>query len=143
MLRLTYLHVRYPGLTETFIDREIKRLLARGVELRIVSIRRPGDDLSATQRELSRRVEYLLPAAPVGVAVAMLWGLILHPATFLWTLAWLLSRPHPSGTRGRTALHFVTGVYAAWRLRDRRGVHIHAHFVDRAASVHQVGSRLV
>ena len=143
MLRLTYLHGRYPVLTETFIDREIQRLLARGVELRIVSIRRPGDDLSATQRELSRRVEYLLPASPVGVAVAMLWGLILHPATFLWTLAWLLSRPHPSGTRGRTALHFVTGVYAAWRLRDRLVVHIQAHFVDRAATVALVASRLL
>lgn len=143
MLRLTYLHGRYPVLTETFIDREIQRLLARGVDLRIVSIRRPDDELSATQRELRRRVEYLLPASPAHVALAMLWGLILHPAAFLLTLAWLLSRAHPSGTRGRTALHFATGVYAAWRLRDRRGVHIHAHFVDRAATVALVASRLL
>lgn len=143
MLRLTYLHGRYPVLTETFIDREIQRLLDRGVDLRIVSIRRPSDDLSETQRELSRRVTYLLPALPLRVAVAMLWGLALHPRTFLWTLAWLLSRKHPAGTRSRTALHFVTGVYAAWRLRDRRGIHIHAHFVDRAATVALVASRLL
>jgi len=143
VLRLTYLHGRYPVLTETFIDREIQRLLERGVDLKIVSIRRPSDDLSAPQRELSRRVEYLLPASPWRVAVALAWGLFLHPATFLWTLAWLLSRPHPPGTRARTALHFVTGVYAAYRLRDRRGVHIHAHFVDRAATVALVASRLL
>lgn len=143
MLRLTYLHGRYPVLTETFIDREIQRLLERGVDLKIVSIRRPSDDLSAPQRELSRRVEYLLPASPLRVAVALGWGLLVHPPTFLWTLAWLLSRPHPAGTRARTALHFVTGVYAAYRLRNRRGVHIHAHFVDRAATVALVASRLL
>ena len=143
VLRLTYLHGRYPVLTETFIDREIQRLLARGVDLRIISIRRPGGELSATQRELSERVEYLLPASPVDVAVALLWGLLRHPTTYLWTLAWLLSRRHPPGTLSRTALHFATGVYAAWRLRDRRGVHIHAHFVDRAATVALVASRLL
>ena len=143
MLRLTYLHGRYPVLTETFIDREILRLLAHGIDLRIVSIRRPSDELSATQRELSERVEYLLPASRVGVATAMLWGLLRHPITFLGTLAWLLSRRHPPGTVARTALHFATGVYAAWRLRDRRGVHIHAHFVDRAATVALVASRLL
>jgi glycosyltransferase involved in cell wall biosynthesis len=143
VLRLTYLHGRYPVLTETFIDREIQRLLARGVDLRVMSIRRPSDELSAAQRALSERVEYLLPASPPQVALAMLWGLFRHPATFLWTLAWLLSRRHPPGTRSRTVLHFATGVYAAWRLRDRRGVHVHAHFVDRAATVALVASRLL
>ena len=83
MLRLTYLHGRYPVLTETFIDREILRLLASGVDLRIVSIRRPSDELSATQRELSERVEYLLPASRVGVATAMLWGLLGTPSRSL------------------------------------------------------------
>lgn len=143
VLRLTYIHGRYPVLTETFIDREIQALLARGVDLRIVSIRRPGDDLSPTQRELSQRVEYLLPAPPVHVAVALLWALVRHFGTFLWTLAWLLSRDHGAASRSRTALHFATGVYAAWRLRDRRGTHIHAHFVDRAATVALVASRLL
>ena len=74
---------------------------------------------------------------------AILWGLLRHPITFLGTLAWLLSRRHPPGTVTRTAMHFATGVYAAWRLRDRRGVHIHAHFVDRAATVALVASRLL
>lgn len=143
MLRLTYLHGRYPVLTETFIDREIQALLARGVDLRIVSIRPPSDDLSPAQRALSERVQYLLPASPARVAVALLWGLIRHFRTFLWTLAWLLSRDHGSASRTRSALHFATGVYAAWRLRDRRGVHVHAHFVDRAATVALVASRLL
>ncbi len=143
MLRLTYLHGRYPVLTETFIDREIRRLLARGVDLEIVSIRRPADDLSPAQRELSQRVRYLMPASVPGVLVALGWGLLRHPAPFLWTLAWLLSRDHGTASRFRTLLHFATGVYAAWQLRHRPGVHIHAHFVDRAATVALVASRLL
>jgi glycosyltransferase involved in cell wall biosynthesis len=143
VLRLTYLHGRYPVLTETFIDREIRRLLAKGVDLEIVSIRPPSDDLSPAQRELAQRVKYLLPASVPGVAWAVAWGLLRHPATFLQTLAWLLSRDHGSASRFRTLLHFATGVYAAWQLRERRGVHIHAHFVDRAATVALVASRLL
>ncbi|HEY7333145.1 MAG TPA: glycosyltransferase [Candidatus Limnocylindria bacterium] len=143
MLRLTYLHGRYPVLTETFIDREVQRLLDRGVDLRIVSIRPPADDLSPLQRKLSQQVEYLLPAPPLAVAAAVLWGLVRHFPTFMWTLAWLLSRNHGTASRARTGLHFVTGVYAAWRLRDRHGVHVHAHFVDRAATVALVASRLL
>ncbi len=143
MLRLTYLHGRYPVLTETFIDREIRRLLARGVDLEIVSIRPPSDDLSPAQEELSQRVRYLLPAPAPRVVLALAWALVRHPATFLWTLAWLLSRDHGSASRFRTALHFATGVYAAWQLRHRRGIHVHAHFVDRAATVALVASRLL
>jgi glycosyltransferase involved in cell wall biosynthesis len=143
VLRLTYLHGRYPVLTETFIDREIRRLLDRGVDLRIVSIRRPSEDLSPAQRAMSERVEYLLPASPARVALALLWALVGHPRTSWPTLAWLLSRDHGGAPRRRTALHFATGVYAAWQLRDRRGVHIHAHFADRAATVALVASRLL
>ena len=142
-LRLTYLMGRYPVLTETFIDREIQRLIDLGTDLAIVSIRRPDELLSPGQRDLSARVRYLLPASVRGLLRANLSALVRAPRTYFQTLAWLLSRPHPRGMRYRTALHFATGVYAAWVLRDRRGVHIHAHFIDRAATVALVASRLL
>ena len=142
-VRLTYLHGRYPVLTETFIDREIQGLLDRGVDLRIISIRRPDRLLSPTQQRLAARVRYLLPPSLVGLVLAHLWAFARHPRTSFGTLAWLLTRSHPPRRRHRTLLHFATGVYAAWLLRDRRGVHIHAHFVDRAATVALVASRLL
>jgi colanic acid/amylovoran biosynthesis glycosyltransferase len=142
-LRLTYIHGRYPVLTETFIDREISALLDRGVDLRIVSIRPTDDQLSVRQRELRRRVTYLLPASPLAVLWAHVWAVARKPRTFFTTLAWLLSRPHGGAPRYRTALHFMTGVYAAWRCRDRPGVHLHAHFADRAATVALVAARLL
>lgn len=141
-LRLSYIIGTYPVLTETFIDREVETLLARGIDLEIVSIRRPGATLSSSQRMLSRRVRYLLPASVPRLVLAHAVAALRRPRTYFGTLVWLLTRPHTSA-RSRTVLHFGTGVYAAWVLRDRRGVHLHAHFVDRAATVALVASRLL
>ena len=142
-LRLSYIIGTYPVLTETFIDREVETLRDRGVDLQIVSIRRPGDrTLSSSQRALSHSVRYLLPVSVSGLALAHLAAVLRRPRTYFGTLAWLLSRPH-TAARSRTALHFATGVYAAWVLRERRGVHLHAHFVDRAATVALVAARLL
>lgn len=141
-VRLSYIIGSYPVLTETFIDREIQLLIERGVDIEIVSIRRPGPNLSPSQEELSRRVRYLLPVSVVGLGLAHLSAVLRRPRTYFGTLLWLLTRRH-NFARSRTFLHFVTGVYAAWVLRDRRGVHVHAHFVDRAATVAMVASRLL
>ena len=142
-LRLSYIIGTYPVLTETFIDREIRHLLDLGVDLEIVSIRRPRTDLSPAQRDLSRRVRYLLPVSWTGLLLSQVTAAIGRPRTYFGTLAWLLSRRHDGAPRRRTAFHFVTGVYLARVLRQRRGIHLHAHFVDRAATVALVASRFL
>ena len=142
-LRLSYIIGTYPVLTETFIDREVQHLLDLGADLEIVSIRRPRTDLSEGQQRLARRVRYLLPASAFQLTAAHVTALARHPRTYLGTLAWLLTRNHEGMPRRRTFLHFVTGIYAAWTLRSRRGIHVHAHFVDRAATVALVASRFL
>jgi glycosyltransferase involved in cell wall biosynthesis len=142
-LRLSYVIGSYPVLTTTFIDREIQGLIDRGVDLRIVSIRRPSMSLSPAQRPLQERVEYLLPPPIPGLVAAHVTWAIRRPRVYLGTLLDLLRRPHDGASRLRTVLHFGTGVFAAYRLRDRPGVHVHAHFVDRAATVAMVVSRLL
>jgi glycosyltransferase involved in cell wall biosynthesis len=142
-MRLSYVIGRYPVLTETFIDREIQHLLDRGVDLAIVSIRRPDRSLSPAQVELSQRVRYLLPANVPELLLAHLTALLGRPRTYLRTLAWLLSRPHRGASRAKTAMHFGTGIYVAWVLRRRHGVNLHAHFVDRAATVALVAARFL
>jgi glycosyltransferase involved in cell wall biosynthesis len=141
-LRVSYIIGSYPVLTETFIDREILQVIARGVDLAIVSIRQPGPNLSPAQQTLARRVRYLLPPFVPALLWAHVAAAVRRPSTYFGTLAWLLSRPHAK-SRLRTFFHWGTGVYAAWALRDRRGIHIHAHFVDRAATVALVASRLL
>jgi glycosyltransferase involved in cell wall biosynthesis len=145
-LSLIYVIGSYPGLTKTFIDREIQMLECWGVDLQVLAIRRPptGTPLSQAQQELQRGVIYLLPIAWATLILSHLYFLALHPLRFFGTLAYLLMRPHPNlKTRAMTALHFSEGVYAAYLLRRRQFHELHAHFVDRAATVALVAGRLL
>lgn len=142
-LRVSYLIGTYPVLTETFIDREITQLLRDGADLEIVSIRRPRTELSEAQQSLSRRVRYLLPVSIPQLLLAHATAAIGRPRTYFGTFAWLMTRAHDGFPRRRTAQHFATGVYLARVLRERRGVHLHAHFVDRAATVALVAARFL
>lgn len=146
MLHLIYIIGTYPLLTTTFIDREVRALRRMGVDLQIVAIRRPDADapLSTEQRELQRGVTYLLPVAWPRLLLAHLFFAASRPRRFFGALAYLLTRPHP-GHRARlkTLLHFGEGVYAAFLLRGRPLHELHAHFVDRAATVALVAGRLL
>lgn len=146
MLRLIYVIGTYPLLTTTFIDREIRMLRRWGVDLQVVAMRRPDADtpLSHEQRELQQGVIYLLPVAWPGLLLSHLYFAATRPRRFFQTLAFLLTRPHPGHTaRLKTLLHFGEGVYAAYLLRGRQFHELHAHFVDRAATVALVAGRLL
>jgi colanic acid/amylovoran biosynthesis glycosyltransferase len=146
-LSLVYLIGTYPGLTTTFIDREIKILRRWEVDLQIVAVRRPpdGTPLSKDQQELQRGVIYLLPVASwLNFIAAHLYFAFLHPRPYFKTVVYLVTRPHPSlKFRFKTFLHFVEAVYAAYLLRRRDFYELHAHFVERAATLALVIGRLL
>ncbi|HEY0605027.1 MAG TPA: glycosyltransferase [Herpetosiphonaceae bacterium] len=142
--RLTYIIGTYPSLTTTFIDREILAARRSGVDVRILSIRRSSGRLSAEQERLREDVVYLLPVAWLSFIAGHLRFALLHAWTYWSTLLYLLTRPHPSlRARLMTLLHFAEGGYAAHLLRRSPGDQLHAHFVDRAATVALVASRLL
>jgi glycosyltransferase involved in cell wall biosynthesis len=145
-LSLIYLIGSYPGLTKTFIDREIQMLRRWGVDVQVVAMRRPpvGTPLSRDQQELQEGVLYLLPVAWATLLASQLYFLARHPLRFLGALGYLLSRRHPSlKARAMTLLHFGEGAYAAYLLRKRRFEELHAHFADRAATIALVAGRLL
>lgn len=141
---LTYIIGRYPGLTTTFIDREVLALRGMGVRLQILSIRQPWPKLSAEQEALREGVIYLLPVKWLALLGSQIHFALRKPRRFFGTLRYLLTRSHPSlKSRVMTLLHFGEGVYAAYLLRRAPGQHLHAHFIDRAATVALVASRLL
>ena len=143
-LSLVYIIGAFPGLTITFIEREIKALRQLGVHLQIVSIRRPWTPLSPEQEALGQGVIYLLPVNWLAFFWANLWFVAWRPRAYFGAFLYLISRPHASlKSRGMTVLHFAEGVYAAHRLRGKDWNHLHAHFIDRAATVALVASRLL
>jgi colanic acid/amylovoran biosynthesis glycosyltransferase len=144
-LKLAYIVGTYPLLTTTFIDREIKALRDNGVNIQILSIRQPESGLSEEQLEIQQAVQYILPASLGEVVKGHAWFLFWRkPAVYLKTLAYLLTRPHPNfRARFKSILHFGSGVHAAYLLRNKHFDHLYAHFIDRAAVVALVASRLL
>lgn len=143
-LKLLYIIGTYPSLTTTFIDREISMLRKWGVDLHILSIRQPKRDLPGMSTENLERLSYLLPVSILKFIFGNIHMIATRPIIFIKTLAYLFSRSHPSPTsRFKTLLHFGEGIYAANLLLPSSWDHIHAHFVDRAAIVALVVSRLL
>lgn len=133
---LVYIIGTYPGLTTTFIDREIEAIRAQGVTVRVISIRKPHTLLSQAQKQLQEITTYLLPVQ---------WGRFIRthlrfafrkPKNYFGTLLKLLTNPHPDlASRFKTLLHFMEGVSAAGLISERPCDHVHAHFADRAATL--------
>jgi len=145
-VRLIYIIGTYPGLTTTFIDREIKGLRQWGLDLQVVSIRRPAESapLSTEQRELGQDVIYLLPVNKVHFIGGHIYFALFRPQAYFKTLFYLLTQPYPDLKAWlMTWLHFAEGVYAAFLLRERPLDQLHAHFADRAAVVALVASHLL
>ena len=141
--RITYVIGTYPQLTTTFIDREISALLERGIDVRIVSMRRPAVQPSGMQAMLATRTEYVLPAHPAHLLGSHVRWFVRRPLTYVRTLLFLVTRRHEHGSRLRTLAHFAMGVDVANRLRGDADARLHAHFADRAATVALVAGRLL
>lgn len=143
-MKIVFIIGTYPRLTTTFIDREIYSLEKLGMEIKIVSVRRPDAELSENQIDLIKRIHYLLPADVAALLVSQFRFGFGHPKKYFGTLLYLISRPHPTfKSRIKTFLHFGEGVYAAHRLSGVQFDHIHAHFMDRVATIAMVVSRLL
>ena len=141
---LVYIVGTYPGLTTTFIDREIRALRSMGVQVRVISIRKPHTILAHTQEQLQAITSYLLPVSWRRFITGHVRFFVQKPITYFGTLLELLTSHHPNLTaRLKSVLHFAEGVYAAEWVREEKCDHIHAHFVDRASTVALVSSRLL
>ncbi len=143
-ISLTYIIGTYPGLTTTFIDREIRALQQQEVQVRVISIRKPHTILSFDQTELQKITTYLIPTAWIKFIIAHLRFAFQKPNAYFGILLELLNSPHPDfAARTKTFLHFAIGVYAAQLISKQPCDHLHAHFVDRASTVALVAGKLL
>ena len=143
-LRLVYIIGTYPSLTTTFIDREVQVLNELDTGPEIISIRRPDQSQLAGRPDAPNRITYLLPSSMWRLLASHGKFAVLHPLKYLGTLCYLLTRHHPDWkARLMTLLHFGEGVLAARHIERLGANHIHAHFVDRAATLAMTASRLL
>jgi len=134
-LRVAFVLKGYPRLSEAFIAQEIAALERRGLDILIVSLRRPTDDrLHAVHREIRAAVHYLpeyLYREPLRVLRA--WRAVRKLATYGNAKAiWLKDlRRDPTPNRIR---RFGQALVLAAELPRDVG-RLHAHFLHTPASV--------
>jgi colanic acid/amylovoran biosynthesis glycosyltransferase len=150
-IKLVYVIGRYPELTTTFIEREIKVLRQLGAAVQPLSLRYPTTpgSISPEHQAVRKDTIHLVPKSwrdfnLLAFAAAHLYFLFRRPVVYWRTLLYLLTHEHPDfKARLMTILHFSLGVYAAFLLRRHDFDHLHAHFIDRAVVVALVVSRLL
>lgn len=141
MIRVAYLNTRYPRISHTFIEREIRALRARGVEVHTFSIRSPEaeDLLGPRNAEAARTTFYVLQAGRVARAVGR--ALVRSPAALLRTLV-AAQRLSPPGLRARIlhVFYALEGIVLAAGLRERDLRHVHVHIANNGAAVAMLAS---
>ena len=138
---------RYPGVSQTFIDREVLALRAMGCEVVTVTIRsaQPGTFAGPFQIAEAARVHRLLASArnPMTLGRALLAALR-RPARLGATIRLaLMSRP--KGGLARQALHaaYLAEALLLSDLIRRRGiVHVHNHLGDSSGTVTMLAAEL-
>jgi glycosyltransferase involved in cell wall biosynthesis len=140
-LRVAFVLKGYPRLSETFIAQEIAALEKRGLEILIVSLRRPTDGaLHAVHREIKAEVLYL-PEYLLLEPIRVLRAAFRSGKNFLKTLkAWLkdLARdPTPNRIR-RFGQALVLAAEAPGDI-----TWLHAHFLHTPASVTRYAATLL
>ena len=143
--KIAYIMGQYPYLTTTFIDREILEVERNGINLVLISIRRPDFfEMREEVKRLAQKTHYILPVTWHTFLMYNLYLMITKAKDYFSTLFYLLTRPHDNlKLRAKTMLHFAEGIRAAEILRNEGVDHIHAHFADRAAIVALVASRIL
>jgi len=125
----------YPRLSETFIAQEILALERLGLDIRLISLRRPTDaSVHPVHREIRAPVSYLpeyLHQAPVRVVRA--WWRVRHRAGYtaalaIWRRDWRRDRTRNRLRRWGQALVLASELPVGVE-------HIHAHFLHTPASV--------
>lgn len=133
---LAYFVNEFPGLTETFIYREIAALRAFGKTITTFSIRRPKpSEVSTEAQSFFDDTLYILPIGVFHLLRAHLKALIRYPVRYWQILLAVLNGTHTRfRDRLRTLCHFMEAVAVLPVVERRQVSHLHAHYAVGSAT---------
>jgi colanic acid/amylovoran biosynthesis glycosyltransferase len=135
-LRIAYLTTHYPGVTHTFITREILALRELGHEVATFAINAESDVLSEVDRAEAAATRYLKGRPILWMIRAIAASLFAHPVA---TVATLLVAWRRVGLdfdrRGRRMVQVGEALLLERMCRDEGVEHIHAHFGQAPANI--------
>jgi len=137
-VRLGYLISRYPGVSHTFILREVRQLRKAGFDIFCVSVNEPDrglGEMTSDEREEARTTYYLKAHGIAGALMAHLWGL-LQPVRYIRGLLQSLGFEGLNLKRGFYGFFYFTEalMVARWMSLNRL-THLHVHFATAAANI--------
>lgn len=144
-LRIAYLTGEYPRATDTFIQREVAALRARGLTVETCSVRRTGPEhhTGPEQREEAARTFHVLEAVLSPRLLPALIGAGRRPGAWLRALrlAW---RTRPGGLRALAyqMVYLAEATALAHHLRARGITHIHNHIAKSSGTVAMLASEM-
>ena len=141
---IAYTVQKFPGLTITFIYREILALRARGMEIAVFSTWRPRrGELSQEAVDLMDSTFYIFPLNVPRFLKAHLYYLFTHPLKYIGTLLFLWRQPvREAKVRFRLLCHFAEAACLAKEMEDRNVRHIHGGFASNPATLALIVSRI-
>jgi len=145
MKRIAYLLHRFPGITDTFIKREICSLQEAGTDVQVISVWEPGE-FETTPEILSEWLEdthFVLPRSALSILKCLFGWMFRSPGRWLGTLNLAFSTSRP-GLRGFVyqMYYFVEAMLAADILRQNSVNHVHNHIGDQSGTVTMLAAKL-
>lgn len=142
---IAYLEQNFPGLTTTFIYREVIALKRLGFNVVTLSVNAvQPENLSAEARPLVADTYAIRNASFWKISWSHLHFLFTKPNAYLAVLFLLTAKVKGSRQeRRRTFLHFLGGVYLAVICKREKVQHIHAHFANLNATMAMIVAKLL
>jgi glycosyltransferase involved in cell wall biosynthesis len=131
-LRVAYILLHFPYLTETFVAEEIRAMRAQGVDVQIISLLEPGGGPpQRLSQELLPYCRYAPSLGALALWLAQFYFLITAGGRYFSTLYRLLRCPYPHTPLtllAKRLVIFLKAVAIAHLLRRERVDLLHAHF---------------
>lgn len=143
-MALAYLINQYPGISHTFIRREIEAVERSGHKVMRVAIRSSTSGLIAEEDQLeAARTHRIVGAPPVSLMTAIVLSLLSRPLGAGAALAESLRMGMKSDAGlGRHLLYFGEALVLATWMRRAAINHVHAHFGTNSATVAMLAARV-
>lgn len=145
-LRLAYLVSEYPGISHTFILREVRRLRTKNLTIRTASInspRRPTENLTSDEKEETDSTFYIKQSGIAGALRAHSRTLAKKPMAYFRGLWRALALAGGDLREMLYAIFYFTEavILGAW-MEEQSTPHVHVHFANPAATVALIASEV-
>ncbi len=136
--KIAYLVSEYPARSHTFIRREREALVARGLDIDILAIRRcPEEELrSDAERREWERTWSILPIGVLPLLGIVVTRFLRSPVRFFSTLSFALRNRLPGMGYGLWSLfYFIESLVVSRHLEKMDARHLHVHFAIASAHI--------